>query len=120
MVGSQFSSTQASACARTSSTVGCGMAFSVRPAPTLRPMRAGGWPLVGRDPELAEIERVLDAAASGLVLAGPAGVGKSRLVGEAIERAGARGWTVVHLRATRSAATLPFGAFAPLLAAAPA
>ncbi|HEY3109535.1 MAG TPA: AAA family ATPase, partial [Chloroflexota bacterium] len=51
--------------------------------------------MVGRQADLAEVERLIAAAGAGrgggLVLGGEAGLGKSRLVGEARARADARG-----------------------------
>jgi DNA-binding CsgD family transcriptional regulator/tetratricopeptide (TPR) repeat protein len=56
--------------------------------------------IVGRDEELARIERALDEAASGtprlLFVAGEAGIGKSRLVREAIDRARAQDSPIMH------------------------
>jgi DNA-binding CsgD family transcriptional regulator/tetratricopeptide (TPR) repeat protein len=56
--------------------------------------------IVGRDEELARIERALDAAAGGrpvlVLVRGEAGIGKSRLVREAIARARGRGSAVLH------------------------
>jgi DNA-binding CsgD family transcriptional regulator/tetratricopeptide (TPR) repeat protein len=56
--------------------------------------------IVGRDDELARIDRALDAAAAGtpvlLLVRGEAGIGKSRLVREAVARAHARGSRVLH------------------------
>jgi DNA-binding CsgD family transcriptional regulator/tetratricopeptide (TPR) repeat protein len=56
--------------------------------------------IVGRDEELARIERALDTAAGGtpvlLLVRGEAGIGKSRLVHEAIARARGRGSAVLH------------------------
>jgi DNA-binding NarL/FixJ family response regulator len=63
---------------------------------------------VGRAEELAFVSAALDAG--GCVLAGPAGIGKSRLAAEAVgERA------VIRVLATQSAAAVPYGAFAHLL-----
>lgn len=72
------------------------------------------WSFVGREPEL---ERVVGALAGGrgVVLVGDAGVGKTRLLGEAIERSEAGGRRVLTVRATRSSGSVPLGAFAPLL-----
>jgi DNA-binding CsgD family transcriptional regulator len=71
------------------------------------------WPLVGRDAELgavfARLERDPSAA---LVLAGPAGVGKSRLVREVADRAGDRGWSTNVIVGTRAASSIPFLAVA--------
>jgi DNA-binding CsgD family transcriptional regulator/tetratricopeptide (TPR) repeat protein len=56
--------------------------------------------IVGRDEELARIERALYEAATGrpriLLVSGEAGIGKSRLVREAIERARANGSAILH------------------------
>ncbi|MEO7803833.1 MAG: LuxR C-terminal-related transcriptional regulator [Actinomycetota bacterium] len=75
-----------------------------------------GWPLVGRREEL---QFVIDALASdttsGVVLAGDAGVGKTRLASEAVELAQQKGMFTYWIAATRSAATIPFGALASLL-----
>lgn len=72
-------------------------------------MRSGtGWPLTGRDRELRLIFEAL-ARTGGVVLAGAAGVGKSRLAREA---AGSEPrWLV----ASDSAREIPLGAFASLL-----
>lgn len=77
------------------------------------------WPLRGRDVELRAIVDALDGR-GGVLLAGPAGVGKTRLAAEAL--AGRRGRVRV-VRATESSRPVPLGALAPLLAtsdAAPA
>src|SRR6478735_3644507 len=50
--------------------------------PVDRSPAGSGWPLVGRDAELKVLERTLRAGA-GAVVAGAAGVGKSRLLFEA-------------------------------------
>ena len=76
------------------------------------------WPLVGRDAELRSVADALsEDAAGGVIIAGPAGVGKTRLVAELAQLAATRGCAVAWVRATRSAATIPLGAFAPLLPA---
>jgi DNA-binding CsgD family transcriptional regulator/tetratricopeptide (TPR) repeat protein len=77
----------------------------------------GEWPLTGRETELAAVEGMLaHPGAGGVVLVGPAGAGTSRLVREVVRRAAASGRTVRCFTATRAAATIPFGAFARLLA----
>ena len=63
---------------------------------------------VGRAEELAFVRAALDAG--GCVVAGPAGIGKSRLAAEAV---GER--PVIRVLATQSAAAIPYGAFAHLL-----
>jgi predicted ATPase len=74
------------------------------------------WPFVGRDDEL---ERLLlareDAACSGAVISGPAGVGKSRLALELLSATEQRGAATEWVQATRTAATIPLGAFAELV-----
>lgn len=75
------------------------------------------WPLVGRDEELRFIDRALRRTDGprGVVLAGSAGVGKTRLAREALSVAARRGATVRWVPATASARVLPLGAFAGLL-----
>jgi DNA-binding CsgD family transcriptional regulator len=75
------------------------------------------WPFVGRDDELAALARTIaDPSARGVVLAGPAGVGKTRLATECAAR-GLRDhdWFVAHAAGHQSSAELPFGALAHLL-----
>ena len=50
-----------------------------------------------------------------MLLAGPSGVGKSRLAGECLRRAADHDFHVEHVRATRSSSQIPLGALAPLL-----
>ncbi len=74
------------------------------------------WPLTGRAEEL----RFIDVATRnvgrhrGVVLAGAAGVGKTRLAREAMAAAQRRGSTIRWATATASARVLPFGAFGSL------
>lgn len=76
----------------------------------------GGWPLVGREGVLGRLGRaIVEGEGSGVVVVGPAGVGKTRLVREALARAERAGLVAVGVRATRSASRLAFGAVAPLL-----
>ncbi|MEV6110645.1 AAA family ATPase, partial [Streptomyces sp. NPDC051940] len=74
------------------------------------------WPLTGRDEELRFIASALRTgdAGAGVVLAGPAGVGKTRLAREACALAEARGGTVRWVYGTASARALPLGAFGGL------
>ncbi|MEQ4721184.1 LuxR C-terminal-related transcriptional regulator [Nonomuraea sp. B19D2] len=72
---------------------------------------AASWPFIGRAAQLAEIR----SAAKGVVVAGPPGTGKSRLVAQAVHGLGEVAWA----RATAAAGELPLGAFAPLLPATP-
>lgn len=73
------------------------------------------WPLSCRDDELARID---SEPKSGVLLVGDAGVGKSRLLAELATRE-SEGRRVVRVSATRSLASVPFGAFAGILATAP-
>src|SRR5438552_17458376 len=79
------------------------------------PVVEGEWPLVGRTAELERVDGLLRRGAGGVVLAGPAGVGKTRLASECLGLAEQRGFAQVRVGATEAAAALPFGAFAPLL-----
>src|SRR5262249_45728484 len=56
-----------------------------------------------------------DGEAGGVLSAGPAGVGKTRLAVECMGLASRRGFATAHVRANRSSATIPYGAFAALL-----
>jgi DNA-binding NarL/FixJ family response regulator len=81
---------------------------------------AGEWPLTGRAEELrfiGDLTRLRDGPV-GVVLAGAAGVGKTRLAREALTAAASRGMTVRWAAATASARGLPFGAFATTLGTA--
>jgi predicted ATPase len=49
------------------------------------------------------------------VIAGPVGVGKTRLAVEAARAATKKGYATAHVVGTRAASSIPFGAFAPLL-----
>ena len=74
------------------------------------------WPIVGRADELAQISSARGGdGRRGMVLMGPAGVGKSRLARAAINEADERGALVEWVHATRSAAAIPLGALAALL-----
>ena len=74
---------------------------------------ASAWPLVGRDAELRLLERTLREGA-GAVVAGVPGVGKTRLLREAAATARDGGASVERIVASRSAASIPLGAFAHL------
>lgn len=74
--------------------------------------------MVGREEELEFIERLLDDRhATGAVVAGRAGVGKTRLVAEAADRAMQAGWIVLRATGTHAGSAIPFGALAHLLPA---
>jgi hypothetical protein len=71
-------------------------------------------PLVGR----AEVlQRILDGlgvpGAAAFVLAGKAGVGKTRVAAEVRRAVLEQGRPAAHVVATKAAASIPFGAFAP-------
>ena len=71
------------------------------------------WPLAGRSAVLTAIGTGLRSG--GIVLAGPAGVGKTRLAQEALARARNDGQETEWLAATRDSAAIPFGTMIPLL-----
>jgi DNA-binding CsgD family transcriptional regulator len=73
------------------------------------------WPLVGRVTELTQVAAAMNREAGGVLFAGPAGVGKTRLAVECLGFAAERGYRTAHVRANRSSATIPYGAFAALL-----
>jgi DNA-binding CsgD family transcriptional regulator len=80
-------------------------------------MVSSTWPVMGRESELHALAQAMDdPTAGGVVLFGAAGVGKTRLAQCAIEMAEARGLVTVSVRASRSAAHIPFAALAPLFA----
>ncbi|MFC7450419.1 LuxR C-terminal-related transcriptional regulator [Rhodococcus daqingensis] len=75
------------------------------------------WPLTGRGEELRFIDRALrrEDGPGGVMLAGAAGVGKTRLAREALAVAARRGAVARWVPATASARVLPLGAFAGVL-----
>ena len=76
------------------------------------------WPLVGRSGELHRLRRLVsDGETPGVVIAGSAGVGKTRLALECVRLADKAGLATVRITATRAAAALPLGALAALLPA---
>lgn len=76
----------------------------------------GFWPLIGRVEELRRIDMVLRGPgdAGGVVLAGPIGVGKTRLAREALDAAARRGSVARWATATAAAGRVPLGAFTVL------
>ncbi|MET8451508.1 LuxR C-terminal-related transcriptional regulator [Streptomyces sp. NPDC005209] len=68
------------------------------------------WPFTGREDELELIRRSLTAGRHGIVVTGPAGRGKSRLVTEAV-----RGTDCARVTGTPQTRELSFAAFAHLL-----
>jgi DNA-binding CsgD family transcriptional regulator len=77
----------------------------------------GSWPLVGRSRELEAVDAAYAdrAGRGGVVLVGEPGVGRTRLAYEAIGRLSGQTAATWWVPATRSAAAVPLGAFAPLL-----
>lgn len=76
-------------------------------------LRAEVWPLVGRQSELAVLQGMLRAEGGGVcLLTGPAGVGKSRLAAEALDRAGRKGHPTLRANGNPALADLPLGLFA--------
>src|SRR4051812_34073795 len=75
------------------------------------------WPLVGRDEELRFVGAALRSRTSpgGVVLAGAAGVGKTRLAREAMRRAARQRSQTRGAYGTASARSTPLGAFEGLL-----
>lgn len=81
-------------------------------------MAISGWPFRGREAELALIGQAMnDPAVAGLVVAGEAGVGKTRLALEALERADSKRYMVKRAIATEAARSIRLGALAQLLPA---
>ncbi|QUC58133.1 hypothetical protein IOD14_15710 [Streptomyces sp. A2-16] len=68
------------------------------------------WPFTGREDELELIRRSVAGGRHGIVVTGPAGQGKTRLVTEAV-----RGTDCARVAGTPETRTLPFAAFAHLL-----
>jgi DNA-binding CsgD family transcriptional regulator/tetratricopeptide (TPR) repeat protein len=71
------------------------------------------WPLTGRAEELGTIADVLsgDGEYAGAVIAGPPGVGKTRLAREAASAAAEQGCTVNWVTGTAAAQSIPLAAF---------
>jgi len=72
-----------------------------------------GWPLTGRDEELrGVVDTVLGDAHQGVLIAGNAGVGKTRLAREAATDLAARGWAVRRVAGTTAGRSIVMGPFA--------
>src|ERR1700722_4265236 len=74
------------------------------------------WPLVGREDELRRIQVAIADGASGVIISGAPGVGKSRLATHVVADADESGACVLWARATRSASEIPFGALSGVFA----
>jgi DNA-binding CsgD family transcriptional regulator len=74
-----------------------------------------GWPFSARDAERAVITEILQTAGPerGVLIAGAAGVGKTRLAAEAAHTVATQGWHVRTVTATAAGRRIPLGAFAP-------
>jgi DNA-binding CsgD family transcriptional regulator len=73
-------------------------------------------PLMSRDGEMSWIlARLREPEPTAFVLAGEAGVGKTRLAAEAARSAAGLGFATAQAVASRAAASIPFGPFAPFL-----
>ncbi|MGH9281809.1 MAG: AAA family ATPase [Acidimicrobiales bacterium] len=78
----------------------------------------GEWPFVGRGGELRELRTlVTHDDGRGVVVAGPAGVGKTRLALECLHLAEHAALATARVTGSRAASGIPFGALAPLLPA---
>jgi DNA-binding CsgD family transcriptional regulator/tetratricopeptide (TPR) repeat protein len=75
----------------------------------------GSWPLVGRDDELNRIDAAV-ARGRGVLVAGPAGAGKTRLLESALAAAAARGTATLTVVASRASESIPLGCLSSLLA----
>jgi hypothetical protein len=80
-----------------------------------RPLLAGRSALIGRGAELEVIARACASGMMGVVVRGPAGVGKSRLARAALGGTEAIGARIAWVQATRAAASVPLGAFAGVI-----
>ncbi|MET8877235.1 helix-turn-helix transcriptional regulator [Nocardia sp. NPDC004604] len=72
------------------------------------------WPLVGRAEEINWVSESTTPTNLGVVVVGPAGVGKTRLVAEILARGRASGRDCRWFVATRSAQSVPLGVFAAI------
>ncbi|MFJ4429049.1 helix-turn-helix transcriptional regulator [Streptomyces bobili] len=81
-----------------------------------QPQQMSRWPLVGRQSQLEAFTAAwADRRCRGVVIYGPAGVGKSRLAEECLARAVHEGWKGRRATASAVAAAVPLGAIAHLV-----
>jgi hypothetical protein len=79
-------------------------------------MAATAWPLVGRREDLETVAAAIQRPGScGAVLAGPAGVGKTRLLGECLVLAERAGYATLRTAGSQLLREVPLGALLPLL-----
>jgi hypothetical protein len=71
--------------------------------------------VIGRDPELARLEQLLDEPAP-LVLVGEAGIGKTTVWEAGVAAAAGRGFRVLRIQPAEAEASLAFAGLADLLA----
>ncbi|HVW46849.1 MAG TPA: AAA family ATPase, partial [Solirubrobacterales bacterium] len=76
------------------------------------PARTG---LIGRGEEMQLVRRAFEDGATGVLVIGPAGIGKTALARAAIAEIGAAGAATRWVRGTRSAAAIPLAAVADLV-----
>jgi DNA-binding CsgD family transcriptional regulator len=76
-----------------------------RTVPSVEP-----WPLIGRQSELEAVHQAIVTAPYGVILAGPAGVGKTRLARETLAVLSEKGYAVEWASASAEARTISFGA----------
>src|SRR5215469_6065595 len=82
----------------------------------VRAVLAGEIPLLGREAEMGRIiARLRGREPVAFVLAGAAGVGKTRLATEVSTSAAGLGFATAQAVGSRAAAAIPFGPFAPFL-----
>src|ERR1700761_4712667 len=74
------------------------------------------WPVIGREPELARIAEARESGARAVLVEAPPGIGKTRVAREALARAELQGAHTRWVQATLSAAGIPLGPFASMIA----
>ncbi|TDP89968.1 helix-turn-helix transcriptional regulator [Labedaea rhizosphaerae] len=73
------------------------------------------WPFAGRGIQFTTLLRRVGDTPVAVFVAGPTGVGKTRLATEVLDDLGRRGFTTVTAQATAATRDIPYGAFAHLL-----
>jgi DNA-binding CsgD family transcriptional regulator len=77
------------------------------------------WPLVGRDALVDRGVAALAGPARTVLVYGPSGIGKSRIMQAVAERLGDDGWCVLAASGNTTLSGVPLGALAPVLAGDP-